>query len=344
MSTHFETLIEQLKNNPRRWFVTGAAGFIGSHLVENLLRWGQQVTGLDNFSNGYKQNLIELRALLPAEAWSRLHFVEGDIRELGTCRELCTKTDIVLHHAALGSVPRSIKDPINSNDSNVNGFLNILVAAKDAGVKRVVFASSSSVYGDNTDLPKVEERTGQPLSPYAVTKVANELYGRVFASTYGMSVIGLRYFNVFGARQSPNGPYAAVIPKWIEAMLHGDPVYINGDGETSRDFCYVRNVVQMNVLAGTTTKAEADGQIFNTALDARTSLNQLFGHLNERLQARVPGFKAREAVYRETRAGDIAHSQASIVAGRKVLAYDPRYDIRAGLDEALDWYIRAFSK
>lgn len=250
--------------------------------------------------------------------------------------------DVVLHHAALGSVPRSINNPIATNQTNVGGFLNVLWAAKERGVPRVVFASSSSVYGDNSELPKVEERTGQPLSPYAVSKVADELYGRVFAQTYGMGIIGLRYFNVFGARQNKLGPYAAVIPKWISGILAGEPVVIHGDGETSRDFCYVKNVIQMNLLAGTTANPKALGRVYNTALNARTTLNELFQFIVERLRAQVPGLPEVKAVYHDRRAGDILHSQADIGAARALLGYTPTHDVRSGLDEAIAWYVRQY--
>lgn len=340
LEKHFSAL----KSRPRRWLVTGAAGFIGSHLVEELLLLGQHVCGLDNFANGYQRNLDELKISVGPEAWKRFDFTEGDICDLKTCEKLASKADVILHQAALGSVPRSIANPIASNAANVTGFLNMLTAAKDAGVKRFVFASSSSVYGDNTDLPKVEERTGNPLSPYAVTKATNELYGRVFASTYGMSVIGLRYFNVFGSRQSPNGPYAAVIPKWVEALLHGRPVEIFGDGETSRDFCYVKNAAHMNLLAALTERTEASGRVFNTACDHKTSLNQLFGFLQDRLAAKVPGFVKQKASYLPPRAGDIAHSQAAIGSAQEILGYEALYQITDGLDEALGWYVNSLAR
>src|SRR5439155_8019068 len=270
--TAYEKLRTGLKRKPRAWLVTGAAGFIGSNIVETLLGLDQKVVGLDNFATSKKKNLEELKALVAPAQWSRFNFIAGDIRDLKVCQRACRGADYVLHQAALGSVPRSIEDPLNSNESNVTGFLNMLVAARDHRVKRFVYASSSAIYGDHPGLPKVEAVIGGPLSPYAVTKYVNELYADVFARCYGVETIGLRYFNVFGPRQDPDGPYAAVIPKWIAAMMKNIPVQINGDGETSRDFCYIDNVVQINLLAATTTNPKAVNQAYNVALNEQISL------------------------------------------------------------------------
>jgi UDP-N-acetylglucosamine/UDP-N-acetylgalactosamine 4-epimerase len=272
--TQYNNVAEQLKTNRYRWLVTGAAGFIGSNLVETLLRLNQSVVGLDNFATGHQHNLDQVQALVGAEAWNNFHFIRGDICDLDTCRKACEKMDFVLHHAALGSVPRSIEDPLLSNHSNVTGFVNMLVAARDAKVKRFVYAASSSTYGDHPALPKVEDQIGKPLSPYAVTKYVNELYADVFASCYGMETIGLRYFNIFGPRQDPDGAYAAVIPKWIAAMIKNETLEINGDGETSRDFCYVDNAVQANILSALTTNKPAVNEVYNVAVNERTTLNQ----------------------------------------------------------------------
>ncbi|MHB8481133.1 MAG: NAD-dependent epimerase/dehydratase family protein [Nitrospiria bacterium] len=318
--------------------ITGVAGFIGSHLLEHLLLLDQKVTGLDNFSTGYQHNLDQVKKRVPYQQWERFTFVKGDIRDLPDCRKVCKQADYVLHQAALGSVPRSIDDPILTHSSNVTGFLNMLVAARDAEVKRFIYAASSSTYGDHPGLPKVEEVIGRPLSPYAVTKYVNELYADVFARTYGIETIGLRYFNVFGARQDPNGAYAAVIPRWISSMIKNEPVYINGDGETSRDFCFVENVVQINILAAMTEDRAAINQVYNAALNERTSLNQLYKLLYDRL---LPGhlhLKDFKPVYREFRAGDVLHSQADITKARTLLNYEPTHRIDQGLDVALKWY------
>lgn len=335
----YTTIKEQLSREPRTWLVTGVAGFIGSNLLEQLLRLGQRVVGLDNFSTGKPANLQEVKEGATPEQWQRFRFIEGDIRSLETCREACRGVDYVLHEAALGSVPRSIEDPITSNDTNVSGFLNMLVAARDAQVKRFVYAASSSTYGDHPGLPKVEDTIGKPLSPYAVTKYVNELYADVFARTYGMESIGLRYFNVFGRRQDPDGAYAAVIPRWIKAMIEGEPVYINGTGETSRDFCYVENVIQMNLLASLTTEAEAVNQVYNTAVNARTDLNELYVKLHARLLPLYPHLSGCKPVYRDFRRGDVMHSQADIGKAAKLLGYAPTHLLDGGLDEALAWYI-----
>jgi UDP-N-acetylglucosamine 4-epimerase len=335
----FETEKSHLQLHPKTWLITGVAGFIGSNLLEHLLRLDQQIIGLDNFSTGKRSNLDEVRNLVTIDQWQRFTFIEGDIRELATCRLACTGVDYILHEAALGSVPRSIADPIASNDSNVTGFLNMLVAARDEGVKRFVYAASSSTYGDHPGLPKVEEIIGKPLSPYAVTKYVNELYADVFARTYGVETVGLRYFNVFGPRQDPEGAYAAVIPCWIRALIKGEAVHINGNGETSRDFCFVKNVVQMNLLAATAKGHSAINQIYNTAVNARTSLNELFYMLHARLLPHFPHLQDCKPIYRDFRQGDVLHSQADISKAAGLLGYTPSYKIDAGLDASLNWYM-----
>ena len=336
----YEQIRQHLTTHQYTWLVTGVAGFIGSNLLEALLKLNQKIVGLDNFETGFQHNLdaaIEDAGCI--EPSMQFNFIEGDIRDLDTCRKACRGVDYVLHQAALGSVPRSIEDPIKTNQANIDGFLNMLVAARDAEVKRFVYAASSSTYGDHPDLPKVEDRIGSPLSPYAVTKLVNELYADVFARSYGFKTIGLRYFNIFGKRQDPNGAYAAVIPKWVAAILHGEPVYINGDGETSRDFCYIDNTVQMNLLAALTENDEALNQVYNVALNARTSLNELFEMIQQRLLDRVEGLKPVVPIHRAFRAGDVRHSQANIEKARKLLGYEPQYVIADGLDRAMDWYV-----
>jgi UDP-N-acetylglucosamine 4-epimerase len=323
----------------RRWLVTGAAGFIGSNLVETLLLLDQQVTGLDNFSTGHLHNLDSIRAGVSGDQWERFSFIQGDIRDLETCRRACSGQDIVLHQAALGSVPRSVENPIVTNENNITGFLNMLVAARDAGVNRFVYAASSSTYGDHPDLPKVEDRIGRPLSPYAVTKYVNELYADVFASTYGFNAIGLRYFNVFGKRQDPMGAYAAVIPLWFRSILSGDTVFINGDGETSRDFCYIDNCVQANLLAGTTQNQAALNTVYNVAYGKRTTLNELFFMIRDRVAVRFPETGSAAPVYRDFRPGDVRHSLADITRARQLLGYAPEYSVQAGLDTAAQWYM-----
>ncbi|KJR99530.1 MAG: Vi polysaccharide biosynthesis protein VipB/TviC [Desulfobulbaceae bacterium BRH_c16a] len=336
---NYNRLMEQLAGQQRKWLITGVAGFIGSNLLEHLLRLGQSVVGLDNFSTGKPANLQEVRESVSPEQWQSFRFIEGDICSLSTCREACRGIDYVLHEAALGSVPRSIEDPITSNETNVSGFLNMLVAARDAQVKRFVYAASSSTYGDHPGLPKAEDIIGKPLSPYAVTKYVNELYAEVFARTYGMELIGLRYFNVFGRRQDPDGAYAAVIPKWIKAMIKGEPVYINGTGETSRDFCYVENVIQMNLLASLTADGAVVNQVYNTAVNARTDLNELYNKLHVRLLPLYPALQGCKPVYRDFRRGDVMHSQADIGKAERLLGYSPSHMIDEGLDAALGWYI-----
>ncbi len=334
-----ESLRRQVGATRRRWLVTGSAGFIGSHLVEHLLGLGQEVVSLDNFSTGYKRNLEEVRAAVGDEAWRRHSFVEGDIVDLATCRRACERAEIVLHQAALGSVPRSIEDPLLTHAANATGFLNMLVAARDAGARRFVYAASSSTYGDHPGLPKVEDQIGAPLSPYAVTKYLNELYADVFGRCYATGAIGLRYFNVFGARQDPEGAYAAVIPRWVRALLRGERVSIYGDGETSRDFCYVANAVQANLRAALATDAAAVNQVYNVAVGERTTLNGLYATLRQLL----PDLDAPPAVHENFRAGDVRHSQADVGKAVRLLGYAPTHDLRAGLVEALPWYVARFA-
>jgi UDP-N-acetylglucosamine 4-epimerase len=341
--TKYEQLQEHLKNNQNTWLVTGVAGFIGSNLLEKLLIFNQKVVGLDNFDTGHQYNIDQAiedaNRVTVKDLSNNFKFINGDIRKLDDCKKACGGVDYVLHQAALGSVPRSIEDPINTNRANIDGFLNMLVASKDANVKRFVYAASSSTYGDHPDLPKVEDKIGNPLSPYAVTKVVNELYANVFEKTYGFKTIGLRYFNIFGKRQDPNGAYAAVIPKWVAAILNKEDVFINGDGETSRDFCYIDNTVQMNILAATTDNDEATNQIYNVALNDRTSLNKLYQMIEDRLIQRTAELEKKNPIYRDFRAGDVRHSQANIDKAQKLLDYQPKYMISEGMDEAIDWYI-----
>ena len=336
---YYNSVKQQLANQPKKWLITGVAGFIGSNLLEHLLKLNQQVIGLDNFSTGKRCNLEEVMGLVEKEQWQRFAFVEGDIRNLDICREVCSGVQFVLHEAALGSVPRSIENPIVTNDNNVTGFLNMLVACRDAEVKRFIYAASSSTYGDHPDLPKIEGRIGKPLSPYAVTKYVNELYAEVFARTYGMETIGLRYFNIFGPRQDPEGAYAAVIPRWIKALIKGETVQINGTGETSRDFCYVENLIQMNFLAATSVNPAAINQVYNTAVNARTSLNDLYVKLHTRLLPHYPEINGRKPMYRDFRKGDVLHSQADISKAVKLLRYTPTHTIDQGFDAALPWYM-----
>ncbi len=336
--TAYDQLQSALQTSPRTWLVTGVAGFIGSNLLETLLQLEQPVTGLDNFATGYKKNLEQVRERVKPAQWSRFCFLEGDITDLEICRRACAGVEVVLHQAARGSVPASIADPVRAHNSNVTGFLNMLVAARDAQVRRFVYASSSSVYGDNPDMPKAEEKIGRPLSPYAATKAINEVYATAFAQAYGLGSIGLRYFNVFGPRQDPEGAYAAVIPKWIAALIQRQPVYINGDGETSRDFCYVLNVVQANLLAATTPRPEAVNQVYNIALGERTTLNQLFQMLQTAVRRRDPAVPEQKPIYREFRPGDIRHSLAAISKAQNLLGFSPTHRIEQGLDLAMDWY------
>lgn len=351
--TAFESLKQELQAQPKTWLITGVAGFIGSNLLEALLKLSQRVVGLDNFSTGHQRNLDEVQTLVSSSQWANFQFIKGDIRNLDDCiRSMSWTTqssvlssqtyeavDYVLHQAALGSVPRSIQDPITTNQNNIDGFLNILVAARDAKVRRFVYAASSSTYGDHPDLPKVEDRIGKPLSPYAVTKLVNEVYAEVFAKTYGFKAIGLRYFNIFGRRQDPNGAYAAVIPKWIACMIKNESVYINGDGETSRDFCYIDNAIQANLLAATVGTDDVVGQVYNVAVGDRTSLKQLFYHLRNNLVSKFPYLKDTTPIYRDFRAGDVRHSLADIGKAKRLLGYHPSHKIHEGLAEAMLWYI-----
>ena len=343
--TRYEQLQEHLKDNQSTWLVTGVAGFIGSNLLEKLLILNQKVVGLDSFDTGYQHNvdqaIQDANHITGKDLSNNFKFINGDIKKLSDCKLACDGVDYVLHQAALGSVPRSIEDPIATNEANINGFVNMLVASRDAKVKRFVYAASSSSYGDNPDLPKVEHMTGNPLSPYAVTKIVNELYANVFAKNYDFKTIGLRYFNIFGKRQDPDGAYAAVIPKWVAAILNKEDVYINGDGETSRDFCYIDNTVQMNLLAATTDNEEATNQVYNVALNDRTSLTKLHQMIEKRLIERVEGLEKKKPIYREFRSGDVRHSQASIDKAKKLLDYQPKYKISEGMDEAIDWYINS---
>lgn len=352
--TRYEQLQTELRQTPKTWLITGVAGFIGSNLLETLLKLDQRVVGLDNFATGHQRNLDEVQTLVSPAQWANFHFINGDIRKLQDCQAGMTwyptavipdsirdpspiPVDYVLHQAALGSVPRSLTDPIATNETNVSGFLNMLVAARDAQVQSFTYAASSSTYGDHPALPKVEDNIGKPLSPYAVTKYVNELYADVFARSYGFHTIGLRYFNVFGPRQDPDGAYAAVIPKWTAALLKGEPVYINGDGETSRDFCYVANAVQANLLAAT-SNPDARSQVYNVAVGDRTTLNQLFSALRDSLKAEGVDPESQPH-YRDFRAGDVRHSQADISKAQRLLSYTPTHAIHAGIAQAIPWYV-----
>jgi len=334
----YEELIEDLPKTPKNWLVTGVAGFIGSNLLEKLLKLDQTVIGLDNFSTGHRHNLEEVKGSVSAEQWARFIFKEGDIRDLQDCRDACAGVDYVLHQAALGSVPRSLCDPITTNATNIDGFLNILVAARDSKVKSFTYAASSSTYGDHPALPKIEHTIGSPLSPYAVTKYVNELYAEVFGKCYGFNATGLRYFNVFGKRQDPNGAYAAVIPKWTAAMILDETITVNGDGSTSRDFCFIENVIQANLLAATQERNEASNQVYNVAVGARTSLNDLYMMLKTEL-AQLGIKYHKEPKYNEFRAGDVLHSQASVEKIKENLGYTPSYSIANGLKIAMPWYL-----
>ena len=338
MTTRYETLRHRLPAEPHSWLVTGVAGFIGSHLLETLLELNQSVIGLDNFSTGYRHNLEEVASLVTADQWRNFTFIEGDIRDIDDCRKACRGVEYVLHEAALGSVPRSLEDPCLTNANNVSGFLNMLVAARDAGARRFVYAASSSTYGDHPDLPKQEEKIGRPLSPYAVTKFVNELYAEVFARAYGFKTIGLRYFNIFGQRQDPDGAYAAVIPKWFAALIKNETVYINGDGETSRDFCFIENCVQANLLAAVVGNEAALNQVYNVAFGERTSLNELYGMIRARVAGCNPAAQAAQPEYRGFREGDVRHSLADISKARELLGYEPRFSVSDGLDKVVGWY------
>lgn len=336
--TNYQGIQEDLKSHPSSWLITGVAGFIGSNLLETLLRLNQHVVGLDNFSTGYQHNLDQVRSLVGEDAWKNFKFIEGDITRLTDCKNACREVDYVLHHAALGSVPRSIEDPILANENNVTGFLNMLTAARDAKVKRFIYAASSSTYGDHPDLPKIESVIGKPLSPYAVTKYVNELYADVFARCYGVDSIGLRYFNVFGPRQDPNGAYAAVIPQWVAALIKNQSLQINGDGETTRDFCYIENVVQANILAARCDNPAAVNQIYNVALNETTSLNELYQMMKTLLKDAFPHLERHQPKYAEFRNGDVRHSQADISKAKTLLHYAPTHRVDQGLREAMEWY------
>jgi UDP-N-acetylglucosamine 4-epimerase len=336
-STAYEKVQKVLINEPKTWLITGVAGFIGSNLLETLLLLNQKVVGLDNFATGFQSNLDEVQGLVNKDQWQNFTFIEGDIRNLEDCHTACIGIDYVLHQAALGSVPRSITDPINTNDTHISGYLNMLVAARDAEVASFTYAASSATYGDHPALPKVEDAIGNPLSPYAVTKYVNELYADVFARTYGFETIGLRYFNIFGKRQTPDGAYAAVIPKWTAAMIAGDEVYINGDGETSRDFNFIENAVQANILAATAND-EIKNEVYNVAVGGRTTLNTLFSALKEHLSVNGVSY-TQEPVYRDFREGDVRHSQADISKIQNALGYAPHFDIIQGIEKAMPWYV-----
>jgi UDP-N-acetylglucosamine 4-epimerase len=336
MNCRYDSVKARLPSAPKKWLVTGVAGFIGSNLLETLLKLGQTVVGIDNFSTGYVENLEHVREATGSNGmWERFTFLEGDIRNPRFCRTACAGVDFVLHQAALGSVPRSIQDPISAHESNLTGFVNMLVASRDTGVKRFIYASSSSVYGDDPDLPKVEDKIGNALSPYAVTKLSNELYAGVFARNFGLESIGLRYFNVFGPRQDPNGAYAAVIPKWFQALLKGDTVFINGDGETSRDFCFIENCVQANILSACAENPEAVNQVYNVACGRKTSLNELFEIIRE---LATPALDLAP-VYRDFRPGDVRHSLADISKASRLLGYFPQVTVEQGLDKSAQWYV-----
>lgn len=339
--TSYQATLQAITSQPRRWLVTGAAGFIGSHLVEALLKLGQDVVALDNFSTGRPENLEHVRRIVGPARWARLRFIEGDIRYRTTCDFACKDVDVVLHQAALGSVMRSIENPSETDATNIGGFLNMMLAARDAKVGRFVYAASSSTYGDNPRLPKVESDIGAPLSPYALTKYVNELYADVFARCFGTSAIGLRYFNVFGPRQDPDGAYSAVIPKWIGAMLRGQKVEINGDGSTSRDFCYIDNVVQANLLAATVDNPKAVNQVYNVACGDQTSLNELFVMLRDRLAPYQAALLESSPIYCDFRAGDVKFSLADISKAGQLLGYRPEWDVKRGLSHALEWYVGA---
>ncbi|MBF0375912.1 MAG: Vi polysaccharide biosynthesis UDP-N-acetylglucosaminuronic acid C-4 epimerase TviC [Desulfamplus sp.] len=336
---NYTDVCKRIEKEPAHWLVTGAAGFIGSNLVQALLNLNQKVTGLDNFSTGFQHNLDEIKDSVTAKQWENFLFINGDIRDIETCASACKNQDYVLHQAALGSVPRSISDPLNTHANNITGHLNMLVAARDASVKRFVYAASSSTYGDHPDLPKVEDKIGHPLSPYAVTKYVNELYADVFNRVYGLENIGLRYFNVFGKRQNPHGAYAAVIPLWFSSLIKGEPVYINGDGETSRDFCYIDNCIQANILAALVQDKSAVNQVYNVAFGERTTLNQLFAMIRERVALKYPDAIKIEPQYRDFRKGDVRHSLAEISKASTLLGYKPLFSVSKGLDEAARWYI-----
>jgi len=340
--SRYNEIKSQLQESPKKWLVTGVAGFIGSNLLETLLQLNQTVVGLDSFATGHQHNLDEVQSQVSNEQWANFTFIKGDIRNFDYCQKAVKGADYILHQAALGSVPRSIADPILTNSANITGFVNMLTAAKEEQVSTFVYAASSSTYGDHPALPKVEENIGKPLSPYAVTKYVNELYADVFNKTYGLNATGLRYFNVFGKRQDPDGAYAAVIPKWTAAMIDNQDLFINGDGETSRDFCFVENAVQANILAATADEA-GKNQIYNVALGDRTSLNTLFDSLKVALKANGVNYE-KSSIYRDFRAGDVLHSQADISKARNLLGFEPEFKIQQGIDKAMPWYINFMTK
>jgi len=341
--SRYSELRTELKAKPRRWVVTGVAGFIGSALCEELLGLGQEVVGLDNFSTGHRHNLDKVRAIVGDEAAARFRFIEGDICVPKDCEEACTGADYILHEAALGSVPRSIGDPVSTHNANINGFLNMLVAARDAKVKRFVYASSSSVYGDHPDLPKVEANIGRQLSPYAITKRVDELYAGVFQDNYGLQVIGMRYFNVFGRRQDPQGAYAAVIPRWLGALIAGEKCKIFGDGSNSRDFCYIDNVVQANLLAATSPNPDATNQKYNVGCNGNTDLKELYRVIRDAVAVKHPQVADWDPIFTDPRAGDVAHSQADISKIETLLGYEFSHDITAGMRETAAWYLDSLS-
>jgi UDP-N-acetylglucosamine 4-epimerase len=334
----YDRIKSELRSAPKTWLITGVAGFIGSNLLEELLKLGQRVKGLDNLSTGHSKNLDEVKALVSKQQWGCFDFIQGDISDGPACARACQGVDYVLHQAALGSVPRSIEEPLRTHHANVTGYLNVLVAARDAGVQRLVYASSSAVYGDDPSLPKSEARTGKPLSPYAATKVMNEIYADVFARNYELESIGLRYFNVFGQRQDPEGAYAAVIPKWIAALLRNEPVFINGDGETSRDFCFIDNVLQANLIAARAEQPDAINQVYNIALGDRTTLNELFHQIQHLLISDNPALIDVKPIYRDFREGDVRHSLADISKAKQLLGYEPTCELAKGLQAAMHWY------
>lgn len=337
--TNYETVQSQLNKTCYTWLITGVAGFIGSNLLQALLRLNQKVVGVDNFSTGFVLNLDFVRSNVTDTQWKNFHFIEGDIRNLEICQQACTSVDYVLHQAALGSVPRSLENPAATHGSNVDGFLNMLIASRDAGVSRFIYASSSSVYGDSPVLPKMENLTGEPLSPYALSKVINEKYANVFSRCYGMECMGLRYFNIFGPYQNPNGAYAAVIPRWASAMIAGEPCYINGDGLTSRDFSFIENAIQANLLAALVQEAEALNQVYNVAVGEQTSLLQLFEYMKDILSVNYPHLRNFYPEFKPFREGDVAHSLASVQKSRNLLGYEPTHTIQEGLRATLDWYM-----
>lgn len=334
---------KQLSESPKTWLVTGVAGFIGSNLLETLLKCDQKVVGLDNFATGHQHNLDQVKQVVSKAQWDEFSFIEGDIRDEETCQSACSGIDYVLHQAALGSVPRSLENPQLTHANNLTGYLNMLVAARDQGVKNFVYAASSSTYGDHPGLPKVEDRIGKPLSPYAVTKYVNEIYADVFNRCYDIKTIGLRYFNIFGRRQDPNGAYAAVIPKWFAGFMAKEEIFINGDGTTSRDFCYIDNCVQANIMAATAVKEEAFNQVYNIAFGQRTTLTELFDHIQKRVAERLDTHTQVEPTYRDFRPGDVKHSLADISKAKTLIGYDPEFSALQGLDQAADWYVKYLS-